>query len=278
MEGDRVAVRWEFQLHHSMWKNVAEPTRLAERDVAPGRFDLNLDPWVDALRVLPVPPATEDDILAWLEGPLRRFFPFEKSLIAYGGLSGGLIQLRSTISSGHTPEYLASREREFDLKSRNCFSWWVATRRPFMIDHAGAMDSAGTRIFAARREFDELKQYSLGVIAAHGVIDPFAKTGTYISFSGVPRTQPSRTFAALELIAPVLHALYMQTKPVVKSRVDLTMLTSRQRELVDLAVEGLPDKAIALRLAISEHTVGNHFRAIYAKLGISRRNQLITLL
>jgi DNA-binding CsgD family transcriptional regulator len=189
-----------------------------------------------------------------------------------------MIQMRSAIWSGHTPEYLASREREFDLKARSCFSWWIATRKPFMIDHAGAVDSTGTRIFASRREVDEVKRYSLGVIAAHGVIDPFAKTGTYISFSGVPRTKPPRTFAALELIAPVLHALYMQTKPVLKSQVDLTMLTSRQRELVDLAAEGLPDKAIALRLAISEHTVGNHFRAIYAKLGISRRSQLVTLL
>jgi DNA-binding CsgD family transcriptional regulator len=266
-------------LHHRMRKNVAKQNRLAERDVASGRFDLNLDPWVEALRALPESPATEDDVLAWLEGPLRRFFPFEKCLIAYGGLSGGVIQMRGRmLSSGHTPEYLASRERVFDLKSRNCFSWWVAARKPFMIDHAGAMDSTGARIFATRREFDELKQYSLGVIAAYGVIDPFGKSGTYMSFSGVPRTQPSRTFAALELIAPVLHALYMQTKPVVKSRVDLTMLTTRQRELVDLAIEGLSDKAIALRLAISEHTVGNHFRTIYAKLGISRRSQLITML
>jgi len=266
-------------LHHRMRKNVAGPERDAARAVASGRFDLDLDPWVDALRALPLSPASEDDVLAWLDGPLRRFFPFEKCLVAYGGLSGGVIQMRTTmLSLGHSAEYLASRERAFDLKSRNCFSWWVACRRPFMIDHAAATDSTGARIFATRREFDEIRQYSLGVLAAYGVIDPFSKSGTYISFAGVPRTQPQRTFAALELIAPVLHALYMQTKPVVKSHVDLTMLTSRQRQLVDLAIEGLPDKTIASRLKISEHTVGNHFRAIYAKLGVTRRSQLITLL
>lgn len=266
-------------MHHRMRNNVAEPQHPARRDAASGRFDLNLDPWIDALRALPMSPASEDDVLAWLDGPLRRFFPFEKSLVAYGGMSGGVIQMRTTmLSLGHTAEYLASRERSFDLKSRSCFSWWVACRRPFMIDHAGATDSTGKRIFATRRELDEIKQYGLGVIAAYGVIDPFSKSGSYISFAGVPGTRPQRTFAALELIAPVLHALYMQTKPVVKSQVDLTMLTGRQRELVDLAIEGLPDKAIAARLRISEHTVGNHFRAIYAKLGITRRSQLITLL
>src|SRR3954464_5667532 len=101
-----------------MRKNVAGPERDAARAVASGRFDLNLDPWVDALRALPMSPASEDDVLAWLDGPLRRFLTFEKLLLAYGGMSGGVIQMRSTmLSLGHTAEYLASRERSFDLKS-----------------------------------------------------------------------------------------------------------------------------------------------------------------
>ena len=48
--------------------------------------------------------------------------------------------------------------------------------------------------------------------------------------------------------------------------------------MVDLAVTGLSDKEIARRLAISDHTVGNHFRAIYERLGVSKRSQLIALL
>src|ERR1044072_3428332 len=104
---DRIVVSQERQLHHRMRKNVAGPERGAARAVASGRFDLDLDPWVDALRALPLAPATEDDILAWLDGPLRRFFPFQKCLVAYGGLSGGVIQMRSTmLSLGHSAEYL----------------------------------------------------------------------------------------------------------------------------------------------------------------------------
>jgi DNA-binding CsgD family transcriptional regulator len=72
--------------------------------------------------------------------------------------------------------------------------------------------------------------------------------------------------------------LFLATKPLENSAVDLTKLTARQRELVDLALEGLSDKAIARRLGISDHTVGNHFRAIYAQLGVSKRSQLIALL
>jgi hypothetical protein len=35
---------------------------------------------------------------------------------------------------------------------------------------------------------------------------------------------------------------------------------------------------VTISWVISEHTVGNHFRAIYARLGISKRSQLTTLL
>jgi DNA-binding NarL/FixJ family response regulator len=77
---------------------------------------------------------------------------------------------------------------------------------------------------------------------------------------------------------PVLHTLFLATKQATHSAVDLTALTDRQRDLVDLAAQGLSDKEIALRLEISHNTVGNHFSAIYARLGISKRSQLIALL
>jgi DNA-binding CsgD family transcriptional regulator len=222
---------------------------------------------------------TEADLVAWVEGPLRKFFPFERFWGAYGNLSGGRIQMRSLVSSsGHAPEFLATREITFDLKTRGYFAWWVHNRKPFILDKTGAQDCAGTPIFATRHELEEIERFSLGVIAAHGVIDPFFVAGTYLSFSGVPKTQPRRTLAALELIAPVLHTLFLQSKQAEKSALDSVSLTDRQRQMVDLAMTGLSDKAIATRLAISEHTVGNHFRAIYARLRVSKRSQLIALL
>lgn len=248
-----------------------------ENSDAFGFSDVDLQAWIDVLRVLPPAPVSERDVLAWVEGPLRRFFPFEKFLGAYGNLSGGRIQMLSRLSSGHNPEFLAGLEDTFDLRSRGCFSWWVSNRRAFILDEAGTIDEPGIRSFATQRTLEEMKRFSLGIIAAHGVIDPFVVAGTYLSFSGVPRTRPKRTLAALDLIAPVLHTLYLQTKQNAASGADLTALTDRQRELVDLAATGLSDKAIALRLSISDHTVGNHFRAIYAKLGISKRSQLIAL-
>jgi DNA-binding CsgD family transcriptional regulator len=258
-----------------MHKDHVAPGKAAKTEVASG---LDLDAWIGALRALPVGPVTEAEIVAWVDGPLQKFFPFEKFLAAYGNLSGGRIQMRSLVSSGHSPEFLSGLEGRFDLKARGCFAWWVSNRKAFILDKTGALDESGVPIVATKRELEEIDRFSLGVVAAHGVIDPFVNAGTYLSFSGVPASQPKRTLAALDLIAPVLHTLFLLTKQATKPAIDLTVLTDRQRELVDLAATGLSDKAIARRLSISDNTVGNHFRAIYERLGVTKRSQLIVLL
>jgi DNA-binding CsgD family transcriptional regulator len=248
-------------------------------DVSPSPSGLDLQTWLEALSALPTAPFTESDIRAWVEGSLRKFFPFEKFFGAYGNLSGGLIRMRgSPVTSGYPQEFLSSLEAVFDLNLRGCFAWWVANRRAFFVDATGGRDEHDVPIAATRRELEEIERFAMGNVAAHGVIDPYVDAGTYISFAGVPTTRRKQTLAALDLIAPVLHSLLLATKRRDEAGVDLTGLTDRQRELVDLALEGLSDKAIARRLSISDHTVGNHFRAIYAQLGISKRSHLIALL
>jgi len=150
---------------------------------------------------------TESDVLAWVEGPLRAFFPFENFLAAYGSLLGGRIQMHSLISSGHSTEFLAGLESRFELNARGCFAWWVANRKAFILDKM-ALNDADMPNIATRRELDEIERFSLGVVAAHGVIDPFANAGTYLSFTGVLGSHPKQTLAGLDLIAPCpAHAL-----------------------------------------------------------------------
>ena len=263
---------------HSDPGNVVELEHLKKSDVAFGFSDVDLHAWIAALRELPTRAVTDADVLAWVEGPLRQFFPFERFFGAYGNLSGGRIRMLSSVSIGHTQEFLASREIAFDLNSRSVTAWWIANRKPFILEKTGARNVAGQRCPVNERSLEEIERFSLGAIAVHGVIDPFANAGTHIFFHGVPKTQPRRTMALLDLIAPVLHTLYLQTKQVATSAVDLTALTDRQRDLMDLAAQGLSDKEIALRVGISHNTVGNHFSAIYARLGISKRSQLVAIL
>ena len=57
----------------------------------------------------------------------------------------------------------------------------------------------------------------------------------------------------------------------------LESLTAREREVVALVVEGLRNEGIADRLGINEKTVRNHLTAVFAKLGVSGRLELVVL-
>jgi DNA-binding NarL/FixJ family response regulator len=54
-------------------------------------------------------------------------------------------------------------------------------------------------------------------------------------------------------------------------------LTGREREVLELLVEGESNKAIALRLNISEHTVKFHVASIFGKLGAGTRTEAVTI-
>ena len=53
-------------------------------------------------------------------------------------------------------------------------------------------------------------------------------------------------------------------------------LTARELEVLGLIAEGLPNKRVAQRLGISEHTVKYHINAILSKLGAESRTEAVT--
>jgi len=59
---------------------------------------------------------------------------------------------------------------------------------------------------------------------------------------------------------------------------DLHGLTEREREITRLLLRGLPTAEIAGTLFISRHTLSDHMKAIFAKLGVSSRPELTALL
>jgi DNA-binding NarL/FixJ family response regulator len=55
----------------------------------------------------------------------------------------------------------------------------------------------------------------------------------------------------------------------------MKLLATRETHVANLVAEGLPNKEIAVRLGITEHTVSNYLFRIYNKLGISTRVELV---
>ena len=54
---------------------------------------------------------------------------------------------------------------------------------------------------------------------------------------------------------------------------DRPRLTDREREVLALVVDGLPNKLVARRLGISERTVKAHLTRIFEQLGVTDRTQ-----
>ncbi|MEO5895849.1 MAG: LuxR C-terminal-related transcriptional regulator [Vicinamibacterales bacterium] len=52
-------------------------------------------------------------------------------------------------------------------------------------------------------------------------------------------------------------------------------LTRREHEVLVLLADGLRNREIATRLAISEHTIKFHLAAIFGKLGASSRTEVV---
>ncbi|HMM42300.1 MAG TPA: helix-turn-helix transcriptional regulator, partial [Thermomicrobiales bacterium] len=55
------------------------------------------------------------------------------------------------------------------------------------------------------------------------------------------------------------------------------ILTDRERQVLALVALGLPNKAIAVELDISEHTVKFHVAAILGKLDAASRTEAVTV-
>lgn len=59
------------------------------------------------------------------------------------------------------------------------------------------------------------------------------------------------------------------------SDVDLRRLSYRQKQILAMAADGLPNKEIAARLSIAEGTVKAHMHAIFKSLGVTNRTQAV---
>lgn len=59
--------------------------------------------------------------------------------------------------------------------------------------------------------------------------------------------------------------------------VDTTQLSPRLREVHEMALQGLSEKQIALRLHRSIHTVHRHINRLYQALGVGTRAELFVL-
>jgi two-component system nitrate/nitrite response regulator NarL len=90
-----------------------------------------------------------------------------------------------------------------------------------------------------------------------------------------------RLMAALRAVEQGLvvwdERIAMPMAPAAIAPPNASVLTLREHEVLTLLAEGLPNKIIADRLQISEHTVKFHVNAIMGKLGAQSRTEAVVL-
>ena len=93
------------------------------------------------------------------------------------------------------------------------------------------------------------------------------------------------TVSAARESAAVADAIVLAAPPAADREMDADAesvglqepLTRREQEVLELLAEGLPNKAIAGRLAISDQTVKFHVASISAKLGATNRTDAVRI-
>ncbi|WP_081080117.1 helix-turn-helix transcriptional regulator [Burkholderia cepacia] len=236
----------------------------------------DLQAWLTAITH---PLAEPESIVAWLEGPLRSFFPYSRLFLGYGELVAGQLKINHIMAIGHSAEYLDKIERTSELNQRGALQWWFANRRPFVIDLSSPPP------YVSDYELREIEDFRLVNVAGHGVLNAKLNTGTYFGFSGVKTPLSQWHIEALKLIAPVLNDLFLGYLAQKELSINSTHLfgrandfTPRERDIVRLIASGMSDKAIARALGTSDKTVRNQLTKIYSRLGVSRRSDLMLLL
>ncbi|MFN8653769.1 MAG: helix-turn-helix transcriptional regulator [Gemmatimonadales bacterium] len=100
----------------------------------------------------------------------------------------------------------------------------------------------------------------------------FAGLGIWL---GLKLTRPPETVVVTEIQeVPVPAGGPFQRD---ERKVESLGLTPRELEILELIAEGLSNREIALRLAVSENTVKTHSSRVFDKLGARRRTQAVQL-
>jgi DNA-binding NarL/FixJ family response regulator len=92
--------------------------------------------------------------------------------------------------------------------------------------------------------------------------------------AGIRAATTGGSLVAPELMGKLLRSLRSQREAPARPRI---ALTAREREVLELMVEGFDNAEIARRLVISQNTVKNHVAAILGKLGVQNRIQAAVL-
>jgi DNA-binding NarL/FixJ family response regulator len=135
------------------------------------------------------------------------------------------------------------------------------------------LNAAGVKVralvlTAALAKADVLKMLRAG---ARGVI--LKDSPTELLCKSILKVHQGEVWIGRDVMGELLEQLGTRTDVAPPAPEDIK-LTTREREVLRLVLEGLPNKEIARRLAIGADTVKHHLTSIFDKTGATNRSEL----
>ena len=127
-------------------------------------------------------------------------------------------------------------------------------------------------------ERHEITALKLGRVAAHGVVDLAARSGSYLSFAGVDENLPrAHVERRLSLIVPHLHQALVACRIREQQHAPAAggPLSNTEHEILRWVSAGRTNAEIALMRGRSAATVRNQLTVIFRKLGVRNRAEAV---
>jgi DNA-binding NarL/FixJ family response regulator len=107
---------------------------------------------------------------------------------------------------------------------------------------------------------------SIATIVVSGITEPEEIQGIYSEYAISAYIEKQAFDRA------AFRRVVEETKQAYRSQSELSTLTEREREVLDLLAQGLTNKEIAKKLVITTNTVKRHLKAIFEKLNVHTRS------
>jgi len=152
-----------------------------------------------------------------------------------------------------------------DLYQPDVVLWDTGWNPMPVLERVAALYASGAQIVALLQ--DDAPAAQVWTSGARGLLLRDSDTPTLLAAL-------SAVAQGLAVLSPPLAGI-LRTEDRGELLAPAGQLTTREQEVLHLLAEGLANKAIAQRLAISEHTVKFHINALMGKLGAQSRTEAV---
>ena len=134
--------------------------------------------------------------------------------------------------------------------------------------------SEQSRLIVLTGARDPCKRQQVVRLGAVGLV--YKDQPAAVLVQAIERVAAGQVWLEPDLLAAVLSGMSRSVgAPADPEGVKIATLTERERKVIELICEGLPNRMISARLSISESTVRHHLTSIFSKLSIESRLELL---